>query len=95
MAGAHIEREADYARTRLTSLTRDQRILELRRRGMTQARIGQEVGLTQQGVHLALARLAGRPRRQPPRDVCDGCGASVLKSRLDDGWCLDCWDSGR
>lgn len=60
-AGQHIEREARYEQTGLTELQRDALIAQLRGRGWSQARIGRQLGMTQQAVSLICARLAGKP----------------------------------
>jgi len=67
MAGQHIEREARYETTGLTTLQRDEVILKLRRKGWTQTKIARYLGMTQPAVHYALLRLAGKKRRTAPR----------------------------
>jgi transcriptional regulator len=53
MAGQHIEREARYETTGLTTLQRDELILKLRRKGWTQTKIARYLGMTQPAVHYA------------------------------------------
>jgi hypothetical protein len=71
MADQHIEREARYEATRLTTKQRDQMIWQLRRKGWSQVKIARHLGMTQPAIHYALNRLAGIPRRTQPRDDFD------------------------
>lgn len=90
MAG-HIEREARASQTGMTTVQRDRLILQLRRRGLTQAEIGRRVGMTQPGVKFALDRLAGKAREQRRLDMCDGCWEEYYKDELNgDGLCAEC-----
>ncbi len=83
MAGQHIEREARYEQTGLTSLQRDEMILALRRRGWSQRKISRYPGITQPAVHYALTtRLAGKPRVQARYEMCDVCGRNFPKDKL-------------
>jgi hypothetical protein len=92
MAGAHQEREALYERTGLTALQRDKLIISLRRKGKTQEQIARATGLTQSGVHRAILRLAGKPRRPTASlEPCEGCWADKPKNQLNrDGLCDSC-----
>jgi hypothetical protein len=67
MAGGHIERTARYEQTGLSPVERDELILKLRGKGWTQAAIAARVGMTQVGIHHALNRLAGIPRKPSKR----------------------------
>jgi transcriptional regulator len=50
----------------MTAPEKDRLIVELRRRGWTLKRIGNEVGMTAAGVSAALKRIPhGRPARDP------------------------------
>jgi len=83
MAGQHIEREARYEQTRLTTKQRDQLIWSLRRRGWSQVKIAKHLGMTQPAIHYALNRLMGKPRRQ------------VASKEFDDGMECDPLDAPR
>jgi transcriptional regulator with XRE-family HTH domain len=91
--GAHIPREDLFERTGLTAPERDKLILALRRKGKTQQQIARATGLTQSGVHRAITRLAGEPRRTTAYDMCEACWADVPKDQLNrDGLCQGCSD---
>ena len=92
MAGAHIPQEDLYERTGITSPERDQLIISLRRKGKTQQQIARATGLTQSGVHRALIRLAGKPRRATASfEPCEQCWDEMPKSQLNrDGLCPAC-----
>jgi hypothetical protein len=56
----------DSPGTQLTPYLCDQKILELRRRGLSYRAIGRQVHMSANGVMLALRRLqAGRPGTKP------------------------------
>jgi DNA-binding NarL/FixJ family response regulator len=96
VAGQHIEREARYESTRLTTDQRDQTIWNLHRRGWTQRQIAKHLKMTQPAVKYAIDRLADKKRRRDSYEVCDGCGASFAKNKIDrDGLCRDCRPEGR
>jgi hypothetical protein len=92
MAGARIPREDLYERTGLTAPQRDQLILALRRKGKTQEQIARATGLTQSGVHRAILRLSGKPRRPTASlEPCEGCWDEMPKNQLNgDGLCPAC-----
>jgi DNA-binding NarL/FixJ family response regulator len=94
MASAHQEREALYERTGLTAPQRDQLIISLRRKGKTQEQIARATGLTQSGVHRAILRLAGKPRRTTASyEMCEACWRDVPKDQINrDGICQGCAD---
>lgn len=97
MAGQHIEREARYAQTGLTSGERDKLILQLNAKGYSQAKIGRYLGLTQPAIHYALQRLSGTaPRKKSVRmDMCEGCWDDFPADQLNgDGLCSACQGSG-
>jgi IS30 family transposase len=55
-----------YEQTHMTAPERDERILELRKRGLSYAKIGKQVGMSANGVMESLRRMAeGRPGRDP------------------------------
>jgi hypothetical protein len=93
MAGAHIADEARFEATGLTAGERDRLIVELRRRGYSQAKIGHRLGMSQQAIHLALDRLAGKTRRAPAASgvECAFCGRQVPQNQINaDGYCETC-----
>jgi hypothetical protein len=92
MAGAHVPQEDLYERTGLTAPERDKLILALRRKGKTQHQIARATGLTQSGVHRAITRLAGKPRRATASlEPCEQCWDEMPKSQLNhDGLCQGC-----
>lgn len=96
MAGQHIERQARYEETGMTSVTRDQLILRLRRKGWTIQRIANHVGLTTPAVHYALKRLTGVKRnRAPAVEMREGCWDDVPAGGLNrDGLCAVCVSGG-
>ena len=55
-----------YDQTPMTAPERDEKIVELRKRGMSYRQIGKIVGLSGAGVMYALERMSeGRPGRDP------------------------------
>jgi DNA-binding CsgD family transcriptional regulator len=50
----------------LTAMQKDELIVKLRRQGLSQAKIGKRLGLTQQGISKAIRRISeGRLGRDP------------------------------
>jgi hypothetical protein len=91
MAGQHIEREARYEKTRMSPAKRDEMILALYRRGVSEAKIAARVGLSTGGTHYAIRRLTGRARVQVKWVTCESCWDEHLPEELDrNGLCVEC-----
>jgi hypothetical protein len=58
----------DYPETQLTPYLRDQKIIELRKRGLSYRRIGRAVGMDGSGVYRAWQRLRAGGQGTRPRD---------------------------
>lgn len=73
MAGQHIEREARYEATGMTTEQRKQRIAELHAQRWTQRRIAAELNISQPAVCKAIQRLEGRRPEPAKYGMCVNC----------------------
>jgi hypothetical protein len=86
-------RDARYARTGLTDMQRDQRILQLAAAGYPQRVIAKDLQMSQTAVCHILGRLHGNPRRVVSLGMCEGCWEDFPKVDLDaSGLCPTCRD---
>lgn len=96
MGGQHIERQARYEQSGVTTAERDRIIAALHNRGYSQRQIAKHLGITQPAVHYRLLHLAGKERNRARYDMCDSCGENVEKTELNaDGLCPECVSEDR
>lgn len=84
----HIDQEARYQATGLTTAQRDQIIADLRGKKWPQRRIAKAVGVSQPAVHYAFLRLDGVRRQRCKYGMCEVCWDDASVNQ--DGLCAEC-----